>query len=73
MLAQAEPEALVEFVSVAGPPARAVPILGSTNTFASSPGNMTPFCIDQQLGCAFDGDARNGLFFRSAGRCRYKS
>jgi len=30
--------------------------------------SMGQFCIDQQLGHAFDGDTRKGLFFRGAAR-----
>lgn len=96
VLAEAKPEDIVEFISVAGLPARAVrtPWLekyirlesrlkaaahvkakcnmsfdclvhcGLRDGIAS----MGQFCIDQQLGHAFDGNAQKGLFFRGAGR-----
>lgn len=96
VLAEAKPEDMVEFVSVAGLPARAVrtPWLEKylrlesrlkTAAHVKAKCNMSfdclahcglrdgtasmgQFCIDQQLGHAFDGNANKGLFFRGAGR-----
>lgn len=96
VLADAKPEDLVEFISVAGLPARAVrtPWLDkymrlehklqkaahvkakcnmSFDCLAhcglrDGVASMGQFCIDQQLGHAFDGDTRKGLFFRGAAR-----
>ena len=94
VLADAKAEDLVEFISVAGLPARAVrtPWLDkymrvetklqkaahvkakcnmSFDCLAhcglrDGVASMGQFCIDQQLGHAFDGDTRKGLFFRGA-------
>lgn len=96
VLADARPEDLVEFISVAGLPARAVrtpwldkymrlePRLQAAAHVKSKcnmsfdclahcglrdgVASMGQFCIDQQLGHAFDGDTRKGLFFRGAAR-----
>ncbi len=95
VLAEAKPEDLVEFVSVAGLPARAVrtpwldkylrvePKLKAVAHVKSvcnmafdclahcglrdGKSEMGQFCIDKQLGHAFDGDTHKGLFFRGAG------
>lgn len=95
VLAEARPEDIVEFISVAGLPARAVrtpwldkylrvepklkavahvkrqcnmafDCLAHCGLRDGKP-DMGQFCIDQQLGHAFEGDARKGLFFRGAG------
>lgn len=95
VLAEARPEDIVEFISVAGLPARAVrtpwldkylrvepklkavahvkkqcnmafDCLAHCGLRDGKP-EMGQFCIDQQLGHAFEGDARKGLFFRGAG------
>lgn len=96
VLAEAKPEDLVEFVSVAGLPARAVRtpwlekymrlepklkavahVKGKCNMsfdclahcgLRDGNASMGQFCIDQQLGHAYDGDTRKGLYFRGAGR-----
>lgn len=96
VLAEAKPEDLVEFISVAGLPARAVrtPWLEKYIRLESrlkaaahvkvkcnmsfdclahcglrdGVASMGQFCIDQQLGHAFDGNAQKGLFFRGSGR-----
>lgn len=96
VLAEAKPEDLVEFVSVAGLPARAVrtPWLEKymrlelklkAVAYVKSKCNMSfdclarcglrdgnasmgQFCIDQQLGHAYDGDTARGLYFRGAAR-----
>ena len=96
VLAEARPEDMVEFVSVAGLPARAVRTPWLEKYIRLVPklqaaahvkdkcnmsfdclahcglrdGNaaMGQFCIDQQLGHAFEGDEQRGLFFRGAGR-----
>ncbi len=95
VLADARPEDMVEFVSVAGLPARAVRtpwldkylrIEPKLKAVAHAKGlcnmafdclahcglrdgksDMGQFCIDKQLGHAFDGDTSKGLFFRGAG------
>jgi nitronate monooxygenase len=96
VLARARPEDMVEFVSVAGLPARAVrtpwlekylrlePLL-QAGAHEKKKCNMSfdclshcglrdgnaavgQFCIDQQLGHAMEGDTRQGLFFRGAGK-----
>lgn len=95
VLAEAGPEDLVEFISVAGLPARAVRTPWLDKYLRLEPrlkaaahvkkkcnmsfdclahcglrdgkGEMGQFCIDQQLGHAFDGDAQKGLFFRGTG------
>ena len=95
VLAQARPQDMVEFISTAGLPARAVrtPWLEKymrletrlrAVAHVKSKCNMSfdclvhcglrdgdaaigQFCIDQQLGHAFDGDTQKGLFFRGAG------
>lgn len=96
VLANAQPQDMVEFVSVAGLPARAVrtpwldkylrilPIL-QERAHPKARCNMAfdclqqcglrdglsgigQFCIDQQLGHAFNGDVKRGLFFRGAGK-----
>ncbi len=95
VLADARPEDMVEFVSVAGLPARAVRtpwldkylrIESKLKAVAHAKGlcnmafdclahcglrdgksDMGQFCIDKQLGHAFDGDTSKGLFFRGAG------
>jgi len=95
VLAEARPEDIVEFISVAGLPARAVrtpwldkylrvepklkavahvkkqcnmafDCLAHCGLRDGKP-EMGQFCIDQQLGHAFEGDASKGLFFRGAG------
>jgi len=96
VLAEARPEDIVEFVSVAGLPARAVRTPWLDKYLRIEPklkavahvkkqcnmafdclahcglrdgkADMGQFCIDQQLGHAFEGDTRKGLFFRGAGR-----
>ncbi len=96
VLAEAKPEDMVEFVSVAGLPARAVRTPWLDKYIRLEPklqaaahvkakcnmsfdclahcglrdgvATMGQFCIDQQLGHAFDGNARKGLFFRGAAR-----
>ena len=96
VLAEAKPEDMVEFVSVAGLPARAVRtpwlekyirlvpklqaaahVKGKCNMsfdclthcgLRDGDATMGQFCIDQQLGHAFEGDTQRGLFFRGAGR-----
>jgi nitronate monooxygenase len=96
VLAEAKPEDMVEFVSVAGLPARAVrtpwlekyirlvPKLQAAAHVKAKcnmsfdclahcglrdgDATMGQFCIDQQLGHAFEGDIQRGLFFRGAGR-----
>jgi nitronate monooxygenase len=96
VLAQAKPEDMVEFISVAGLPARAVrtPWLDKYIRLESKlqaaahvkkkcnmsfdclthcglrdgVASMGQFCIDQQLGHAFEGDTRKGLFFRGTAR-----
>jgi len=96
VLADAKPEDLVEFISVAGLPARAVRTPWLDKYMRLEPklqkaahvkakcnmsfdclahcglrdgvASMGQFCIDQQLGHAFDGDTRKGLFFRGAAR-----
>ncbi len=96
VLAEARPEDLVEFISVAGLPARAVRTPWLDKYLRLEPrlqagahvkakcnmsfdclahcglrdgvASMGQFCIDQQLGHAFDGDTRQGLFFRGAAR-----
>jgi len=96
VLAEAKPEDMVEFVSVAGLPARAVrtpwlekyirlvPKLQAAAHVKAKcnmsfdclahcglrdgDATMGQFCIDQQLGHAFEGDTHRGLFFRGAGR-----
>ncbi len=101
VLAQAKPEDLVEFVSVAGLPARAVrtPWLDKylrieaklkDAAHVKKKCNMSfdclthcglrdgiatvgQFCIDQQLGHAWSGDLRRGLFFRGTTRLPFGS
>lgn len=96
VLAEAKPEDMVEFVSVAGLPARAVRTPWLDKYLRIEPklkavahvkdicnmafdclahcglrdgkGEMGHFCIDKQLGHAFEGDVRKGLFFRGAGK-----
>lgn len=96
VLAEAKPEDLVEFISVAGLPARAVRTPWLDKYIRLEPklqaaahvkakcnmsfdclahcglrdgvASMGQFCIDQQLGHAFDGNTRKGLFFRGAAR-----
>jgi nitronate monooxygenase len=96
VLAEAKPEDLVEFISVAGLPARAVRTPWLDKYMRLEPrlqavahvkakcnmsfdclthcglrdgvAGMGQFCIDQQLGHAFEGDVRKGLFFRGAAR-----
>lgn len=96
VLAEAQPEDMVEFISVAGLPARAVRtpwldkyirlepklqaaahVKGKCNMsfdclahcgLRDGVASMGQFCIDQQLGHAFDGNTRKGLFFRGAAR-----
>ncbi|MDP2819867.1 MAG: nitronate monooxygenase family protein [Polaromonas sp.] len=96
VLAEAKPQDMVEFISVAGLPARAVRtpwlekylrlepklqaaahVKGKCNMsfdclvhcgLRDGVGSMGQFCIDQQLGHAFDGNTRKGLFFRGAAR-----
>lgn len=94
VLANARPEDLVEFISVAGLPARGVrnpwlekyiriePKLQAVAHpkrckmefdclahcgLRDGEATVGQFCIDQQLGHAFDGDTQRGLFFRGAG------
>mgnify|MGYP000338362848 FL=1 len=94
VLAEAKPEDMVEFISVAGLPARAVRTPWLEKYIRLVPklqaaahvkakcnmsfdclthcglrdgvAGMGQFCIDQQLGHAFEGDTRKGLFFRGA-------
>ncbi|MFP5466924.1 MAG: NAD(P)H-dependent flavin oxidoreductase [Gammaproteobacteria bacterium] len=101
VLADARPEDIVEFISVAGLPARAVRTPWLDKYLRIEPklkavahvknrcnmafdclahcglrdgkADMGQFCIDQQLGHAFDGDQRRGLFFRGAGRLPFGS
>ena len=101
VLAGAKPEDIVEFISVAGLPARAVRTPWLDKYLRIEPklkavahaknrcnmafdclahcglrdgkADMGQFCIDQQLGHAFDGDQRRGLFFRGAGRLPFGS
>ncbi|HYW58455.1 MAG TPA: nitronate monooxygenase family protein [Polaromonas sp.] len=101
VLADAKPEDLVEFISVAGLPARAVRTPWLDKYMRLEPklqaaahlkkkcnmsfdclshcglrdgvSTMGQFCIDQQLGHAFDGDTRQGLFFRGAARLPFGS
>ncbi len=101
VLAEAKPEDLVEFISVAGLPARAVRtpwldkylhiepklkavahVKGLCNMafdclahcgLRDGKGEMGQFCIDKQLGHAFDGDTHKGLFFRGAGQLPFGS
>ncbi|SFC20304.1 nitronate monooxygenase [Polaromonas sp. OV174] len=96
VLAEAKPEDMVEFISVAGLPARAVRTPWLDKYIRLEPrlkaaahvkakcnmsfdclahcglrdgvASMGQFCIDQQLGHAFDGNTQKGLFFRGAGR-----
>ena len=95
VLANARPEDLVEFISVAGLPARGVrnPWLEKYVRIESKlqgvahakrckmefdclahcglrdgEASMGQFCIDQQLGHAYEGDTQRGLFFRGAGK-----
>ena len=95
VLANARPEDLVEFISVAGLPARGVrnPWLEKYVRIESKlqgvahakrckmefdclahcglrdgEATMGQFCIDQQLGHAYEGDTQRGLFFRGAGK-----
>ena len=96
VLADAKAEDVVEFISVAGLPARAVRTPWLDKYMRLEPklqkaahvkakcnmsfdclahcglrdgvASMGQFCIDQQLGHAFDGDTRKGLFFRGAAR-----
>lgn len=96
VLAEAKPEDMVEFISVAGLPARAVRTPWLDKYIRLEPklqaaahvkakcnmsfdclahcglrdgvATMGQFCIDQQLGHAFDGNTRKGLFFRGAAR-----
>lgn len=96
VLAEAKPEDLVEFISVAGLPARAVRTPWLDKYMRLEPrlqaaahvkakcnmsfdclahcglrdgvAGMGQFCIDQQLGHAFEGDVRKGLFFRGTAR-----
>jgi len=95
-LADARPEDVVEFVSVAGLPARAVKTPWLEKYLRIEPAlkaaahvkkvcnmrfdclshcglrdgkaDMGQFCIDQQLGHAWDGDVKKGLFFRGKGK-----
>lgn len=101
VLAEAKPEDMVEFVSVAGLPARAVRtpwldkylriepklkavahVKGLCNMafdclahcgLHDGKSEMGQFCIDKQLGHAFDGDTHKGLFFRGAGKLPFGS
>ena len=101
VLAEAKPEDMVEFVSVAGLPARAVRtpwldkylriepklkavahVKGICNMafdclahcgLRDGKSEMGQFCIDKQLGHAFDGDTHKGLFFRGAGKLPFGS
>lgn len=96
VLAEARPEDMVEFISVAGLPARAVRTPWLDKYIRLEPklqavahvktkcnmsfdclahcglrdgvASMGQFCIDQQLGHAFDGNRHKGLFFRGAAR-----
>ncbi len=96
VLAEAKPQDMVEFISVAGLPARAVRTPWLEKYMRLEPrlqaaahvkakcnmsfdclvhcglrdgeAGMGQFCIDQQLGHAFEGDTRKGLFFRGAAR-----
>ncbi len=96
VLAESKPEDLVEFISVAGLPARGVRTPWLEKYMRIEPKlqavahvkdkcNMSfdclahcglrdgvvgigQFCIDQQLGHAFEGDTDRGLFFRGAGK-----
>lgn len=96
VLAEAKPEDMVEFISVAGLPARAVRTPWLEKYIRLVPklqaaahvkakcnmsfdclthcglrdgvASMGQFCIDQQLGHAFEGDTRKGLFFRGVAR-----
>ncbi len=96
VLAEAKPEDMVEFISVAGLPARAVRTPWLEKYIRLEPklqaaahvktkcnmsfdclahcglrdgvASMGQFCIDQQLGHAFDGNTLKGLFFRGAAR-----
>jgi nitronate monooxygenase len=96
VLAAAKPEDLVEFISVAGLPARAVRTPWLDKYLRIEPklkavahvkkrcnmafdclahcglrdgvADMGQFCIDQQLGHAFEGETDKGLYFRGAGR-----
>jgi nitronate monooxygenase len=96
VLAEATPEDIVEFTSVAGLPARAVRTPWLDKYLRDEPrlkekarvqpncnmwfdclshcglrdGNASwgQFCIDKNLGLALEGDLRQGLFFRGAGR-----
>jgi len=96
VLAEAKPEDLVEFISVAGLPARAVRtpwlekymrlepklkavahVKGKCNMsfdclahcgLRDGVASMGQFCIDQQLGHAYDGDTARGLYFRGTAR-----
>lgn len=96
VLAEAKPEDMVEFISVAGLPARAVRTPWLEKYIRLVPklqaaahvkakcnmsfdclthcglrdgvASMGQFCIDQQLGHAFDGQTRKGLFFRGVAR-----
>ena len=96
VLAGARPEDLVEFISVAGLPARAVRTPWLEKYLRIEPrlkavahvkkrcnmafdclahcglrdgvAEMGQFCIDQQLGHAFEGETDKGLYFRGAGR-----
>ncbi|MCB2019015.1 MAG: nitronate monooxygenase [Hydrogenophaga sp.] len=95
VLAEATPEDVVEFISVAGLPARGVRTHWLDKYLRVEPklkavahvkdrcnmafdclahcglrdgkAEMGQFCIDQQLGHAFEGDEQRGLFFRGAG------
>lgn len=96
VLAEARPEDMVEFISVAGLPARAVRTPWLDKYLRIEPklkavahvkrkcnlsfdclaqcglrdgkGEIGQFCIDLQLGHAFQGNTQKGLFFRGAGR-----
>ena len=95
-LADARPEDVVEFVSVAGLPARAIKTPWLEKYLRIEPAlkaaahvkkvcnmrfdclshcglrdgksEMGQFCIDQQLGHAWEGDVKKGLFFRGKGK-----
>lgn len=101
VLAEAKPEDLVEFISVAGLPARAVRTPWLDKYLRIEPklkavahvkeicnmafdclahcglrdgkSEMGQFCIDKQLGHAFEGDTHKGLFFRGAGQLPFGS
>jgi len=100
VLANARPEDIVEFVSVAGLPARGVrnpwlekylrvepKLKGVAHVkrckmefdclahcgLRDGEASMGQFCIDQQLGHAFEGDTQRGLFFRGAGTLPFGS